>query len=468
MKYYFKIIVFALLTVNSFSFAQGYGSWFATDSMIEKRRYHAGIQLDNGNILITGGYGVSGPASNGAEIFNITNFKWGTAISMNKGRGDHNLVKLNDGSILAIGGYSEKTCEILDKNLTNWIFTDSLKMSRWYGQSVVIMQNGNVMIIGGYKGSLNDPSQRAIKECEIYNYSGKFWEITSELNIGRFGHTATVLKDERVIVIGGNTINNGVILLNSCEIFNPITKSWTTVAPMHYSRAGHSATLLSNGKVLVVGGKQAISELYNPSTDTWEEVGPVMLASGHNNAVILSNEKFLLLVHDIIGYAYNPGWELYSLENLESVYWGKFKRLISDPVVVKIDDNRVLFSGGYEFIEEYSLYTAANLSQVYDLNLTSVKESIAPNISPNDFSLSCYPNPFNSSTNITFELSSPSYVSLKVFNIIGAEINTIYNGELSVGRHTFRCEMNNFSSGVYFVKMNSQKQTKLIKIILQK
>ncbi|NMB81650.1 MAG: T9SS type A sorting domain-containing protein, partial [Ignavibacteria bacterium] len=240
------------------------------------------------------------------------------------------------------------------------------------------------------------------------------------------------------------------------------------VAPMHYSRTGHSATLLSNGKVLVIGGRQDVSELYDPLTNKWEEVGKVVLASGHNNAVILSNEKFLLLVHDIIGYTYNPGWELYSLENLESVCWGKFKRLISDPVVVKIDDNRVLFSGCYEFIEEYSLYTAANLSQLYDLTLTDVKVRSTPDIIPNDFSLSCYPNPFNGSTNITFELSSLQWVSLKVFSIIGTEIITIYSGELSGGRHTFKCEMNNFSSGVYFVKMYSQKQTKLIKIILQK
>ncbi|NMB83660.1 MAG: hypothetical protein GYA14_17770, partial [Ignavibacteria bacterium] len=110
--------------------AQKIGGWVVTDPMNEKRRYHAGIQLDNGNILITGGYGVSGPASNSSEIFGLTNLKWNVSVFMKKGRGYHNLIKLNDGSIIAIGGYNERTCEILDKDLTIWTYTDSLKMNR--------------------------------------------------------------------------------------------------------------------------------------------------------------------------------------------------------------------------------------------------------------------------------------------------------------------------------------------------
>lgn len=467
MKTKFGLLLVLLLECNIISSAQSYGGWIITEPMLAKLRYHAGVRLHNGDILVTGGYGASGPASNNSEIFDATNLKWSAAASMNKGRGYHNLIKLNNGSIMAIGGYGEKTNEVLDSNYSQWSFTDTLKMSRLYGENTILMQNGNVLLIGGYIHTNNDTTG-ALKECEIYNYSKRIWEVTSGLNIGRFGQTATLLNDGRILVTGGNTINHGMVILNSCEIFDPSTEKWSVVAPMHYSRSGHSATLLPNGKVLVVGGRQAICELYDPLTDGWVETDKVMFAFGHNEAEILLGGKYLLLVQDVIDSAFNPGWELYSLDNLKSVYYGKFERLIYDPVIVKIDDKRVLFSGGNEFIESHSLFTASDLSQVYDLNITSVREDAISNSSKYDFSLNCYPNPFNGNIKVTFELSSSEYISLKVYNVVGEEITTIFKGELANGRHTFDCNLNNYASGVYLIIMDSSSGVKLVKIIHQK
>lgn len=362
----------------------------------------------------------------------------------------------------------KKTNEILDKNYSQWTYTDTLKANRWYGQSVVLMQDYNVMIIGGFKGSITDPSKRDLKECEIFSYLERTWEVTAELNTGRYYHTSTLLQDGRILVAGGETINNGVVILNSCEIFNPTTRSWTIAEPMRYSRTGHSATLLNNGRVLIIGGGQANSELYDPLTNTWEEVGKVFLASGLNDAIVLCNEEYVLLIHDIIGYTYRPGWDLYSLKELKSVFWGELSRLINDPVIVKIDENRVLFSGGHEFIEEYSLFTPSNFCRLYDLNLISVREENKYDTLPNVFSLSCYPNPFNSAANITIELSFPEFISLIVYNTIGEEVDVIYKGELDIGKHIFQYSMNNHSSGVYFIRMYSSKKEKLIKVIYQK
>lgn len=249
-KIFICLLIFSVGQIS----AQKIGGWTVIDPMNEKRRYHAGVKLENGNILITGGYtSTQNIGSNESELFNINTLKWNTFIPMNKGRGSHNLLKLKDGSIIAIGGFDEKTNEILDKNYSQWTYTDTLKTSRWYGQSVVMMQNSNVMIIGGFKGSIIDPSKRAFKECEIFSYLERTWELTAELNTGRYYHTSTVLQDGRILVTGGETINNGIVILNSCEIFNPITRNWTIVEPMRYSRTGHSATLLNNGKVLIIG-----------------------------------------------------------------------------------------------------------------------------------------------------------------------------------------------------------------------
>ena len=470
MKQRYKLLAICLTAYCTISFAQKVGNWFVTSSLQEKKDALAGIQLNDGNILVTGGNTPSQYLpSNETEIYDVKSQMWKVAVPMNKGRAYHSLIKLKDGSIMAIGGYSEKTCEILSNDYTKWTFTDTINTRKYWGQNVVLMQDGNVLSIGGYINTSNDTTG-ALRECEIYSYLERNWELTSKLNIGRFEHTATVLKDGRVLVTGGWTEYHGRILLNSCEIFDPTTKKWTYVQPMHYPRARHSATLLSNGKVLIVGGLQNYSELYNPLTNNWEVVGSVNLASGNNRAVMLKNEEYLLLVHDV--YGARCGWELYSLKNFKSIYYEEFKRIISDPEVIKIDDNKVIVAGGFETILSggVPVFISSNFCQIYDINYTSVsvKEIVNQNHLQTDFSLSCYPNPSNNSTNIIANLNSSGWIIMKVYNILGSEISTIYNGELAAGRHEFRYDMERFPSGIYFVRISSQNKTQLLKIIHQK
>src|SRR5947209_1065560 len=68
----------------------------------------------------------------------------------------------------------------------------------------------------------------------------------------RADHTATLLRDGRVLIAGGMVEN--VVFLDSAEIFDPAKQIFTPVVNMHSRRVGHSATLLPNGKVLIAGG----------------------------------------------------------------------------------------------------------------------------------------------------------------------------------------------------------------------
>ena len=469
-KYLLIRVFIILLFLCELTQAQKIGGWVTTDSLHDGRKSHAGVQLNNGNILITGGYTpTQGNGSNEAELFDINIQKWSMITPMNKRRAYHDLVKLKDGSILAIGGFSERSCEILSNDYSKWIFTDSLKTRKYWGASAVLLQDGNVLVIGGTIDTQTDTTG-ALKECELYNYNEKKWQVMQQLHVGRYSHTATLLNDGKVLVVGGKNIDHGVKLLNSCEIYDPVTRGWKYTSPMNYSRAGHSATLLSNGKVLVIGGQQSNSELYDPITSRWEVVGRVYLASGHNRAMTLKNEEYLLLVHDVDGYVMNPGWELYSLEKFESIYNERFKRYIKDRVIIKINENRVLVAGGEEAIlGGGDLFIVPTFfCQIYDINLTSIREDNGYHNLPNDFFLSCYPNPFNGSTNITVELDNTERISLIVYNVLGQEIGIIHKGEINAGKHMFRYSMNGRSSGVYFVRMSSSKKEKLIKIIYQK
>ena len=99
--------------------------------------------------------------------------------------------------------------------------------------------------------------------------------------------------------------------------------------------------------------------------------------------------------------------------------------------------------------------------------LTEIK-NIAENIIPDDFEISNYPNPFNSSTQINLRISRAGFVSMKLYNIIGEEIKEIVHEYMEEGVHKFLFNGNELSSGVYLLRMNIGENFLSHKIILMK
>src|SRR5439155_23495968 len=82
-------------------------------------------------------------------------------------------------------------------------------------------------------------------------------------------HTSTLLPDGRVLLTGGEQ-GTGVPLLKTAELYDPGTGQFTQVAHiMTIAREKHTATLLQDGRVLIVGGKQA--DTYDPNTQVFTE-----------------------------------------------------------------------------------------------------------------------------------------------------------------------------------------------------
>lgn len=79
-----------------------------------------------------------------------------------------------------------------------------------------------------------------------------------------------------------------------------------------------------------------------------------------------------------------------------------------------------------------------------------------------------YPNPFNPITNIDFEIPEQSFVSLKLFNLLGEEIKILKNGILQSGYHSVTVNSDGLSSGVYFYRVESENFTESKKIIINK
>ncbi|MBK9331527.1 MAG: T9SS type A sorting domain-containing protein [Ignavibacteria bacterium] len=103
------------------------------------------------------------------------------------------------------------------------------------------------------------------------------------------------------------------------------------------------------------------------------------------------------------------------------------------------------------------------------LNPDGLKKNSQLSVSRKDIVLNQnYPNPFNPSTTISFNLSSESPVKLAIYDITGREVATLVNQNLQAGAHSFNWNAGNFTSGVYFLRINSNgfsetKQMNLIK-----
>jgi hypothetical protein len=108
------------------------------------------------------------------------------------------------------------------------------------------------------------------------------WVTNGPMTTARYGHTATLLSDGRVLVAGGGG--------NSAELYDPATKAWTMTGLMSRPHSG-TATLLRNGEVLVA---DVGADLYNPATRRWTATGDMVIGRSYPAAVLLPNGKVLV------------------------------------------------------------------------------------------------------------------------------------------------------------------------------
>ncbi|RMD89230.1 MAG: T9SS C-terminal target domain-containing protein [Calditrichaeota bacterium] len=92
-----------------------------------------------------------------------------------------------------------------------------------------------------------------------------------------------------------------------------------------------------------------------------------------------------------------------------------------------------------------------------------------PETIPESFALEQnYPNPFNATTTIQFSIPQSGHVKLTLLNILGEELTTLLNESLNAGTYKFTWDASNFSSGVYFYRLQVKLKNSKSNVIFEK
>jgi hypothetical protein len=178
--------------------------------------------------------------------------------------------------------------------------TGSLPAER-YEHTATLLSDGRVLIVGGTDSTATDSGgATAMSSVELYDPKAGTFSPIGSMSSGRFGHTATRLSDGRVLVAGGNSGTASVeSSLASAELYDPKTGTFSPTGSMASARQQHTATLLSDGRVLVAGGYGAgnwlsSAELYDPKTGTFTATDTMAGSSDHLTATLLLDGRVFI------------------------------------------------------------------------------------------------------------------------------------------------------------------------------
>ena len=170
--------------------------------------------------------------------------------SMGTARSDHIATLLANGKVLIVGG--DASAELFDPASEMFTPTGTMTTLR-YGPTATLLANGAVLITGGFgPGTSKLPR---LSSAELYDPESGTFTSTGSMAVGRILHTATLLSDGRVLIAGGTDASGGGgAATASTELYDPSTGTFTLTGSMASERADHTATLVASGEVLIVGG----------------------------------------------------------------------------------------------------------------------------------------------------------------------------------------------------------------------
>jgi len=249
--------------------------------------------------------------------------------------------------------------------------------------SSTLLPNGKVLIAGGFAGSGGE--YNPYRTAELYDPNSGTFQSVAEMSIGRSGHTATLLKNGKVLIVGGWT--GRYDLRGSAEIYDPAANTFTATGNLVIERAGNTATLLADGRVLIVGGedrqenKIASGEIYDPSTGKFTQTGSMADARAAHTATALKDGRVLIVGGSSGHY---PSQNVYRSAELFDPATGKFSSAGQMSVgrhkhaAILLRSGKVLIVGGSDNRDWHGEYASAEIFDPVSATFTTTGAMSTP------------------------------------------------------------------------------------------
>lgn len=387
------------------AFAQP-GQWFSRAPMPTPRQETTPAVL-NGRIYLPGGFNASAQAVTTVEAYDPAANTWSTPPPLPEILHHYGLATVGS-RLYLLGGYTGNSftptnrAYVFIPDSNLWRRIANMPVAR--GAHSAVEFNGRIYLFGGIT-SLGDS-----RRTDMYNPQTDTYTNLAHMPTPR-EHLAAARIDSLIYVVGGRigATNNNVL-----EAYSPATNQWYTKTPMPTARGGLAASAM-RGRLYVCGGEIPgvfpQNEEYDPATDTWRTMRPMLTPRHGTGAVTVGDSVY------VIGGATLQGFGV---------------------------------SGANEF------FTLANTSQVDD-----------DRTQPSSFVLhQNFPNPFNSSTTIEYQLPRATPVKLTVVNVLGHEVRTLLNTEQSAGRYRVPFDADELPSGMYLYRIHTRNFTSSRKMLL--
>ena len=331
------------------------------------------VRLAGGRLLVAGGTAAGGDPTGSVALFDPMTNLWTAGPTLATARHRHTATRLGDGRALVAGGRAAGddgplgSAEIYDPLANTWsTVATELGVPR-HGHSATLLADGTVLVAGGT--GPRGTEEAALYAAERFDPATGQWTAAPPMSDARTGHQAVLLPDGRVLVVGGLLRTGGEAAtggrgtaLASCELFDPESGAWVPAAPLGTPRAGHTATLLLDGTVLVAGGdlvgvrpdgtyraeSLGTAERYDPGTDRWSPAADLPGPRTRHRAVLLHSGRVLVVggtagpgftagYRSVVGY--DPGTDRWTATGVLTV--GRWAQATAE-----LADGRVVAAGG--------------------------------------------------------------------------------------------------------------------------
>ena len=296
-------------------FDHGKGVDIATPRLLSPRFGHKATLLDDGRVLVAGGF--TGVANNNfiapepvpvVQTFDFETATWGLIGSFDglsvTGPGTYaSTIALADGRVLGIGIFEQGervtgSRVILDQGANSWTELPPNALARGLPE-LTLLDDGRVLATGGFMSrGQSGPGLELGTAVEIYDPATAEWHEAPDMNETHEYQAVVLMGDGQVLALGGRALNFDPS--DRAEIYDPDTNEWTLTGSMNVPLSFPVAIALSDGRVLVTGvsdlnadDPDPVSEIYDPDSGTWSLTGPMLHVRNFHTLTLLPDGRVL-------------------------------------------------------------------------------------------------------------------------------------------------------------------------------